>query len=319
MAWLHDHAQSVAAKISRLLRAGHSIIDFEKAPGRPTGRRIAVHRRDAAGRRLHRRWGGDDMAFELPGLWATRDEWPIAPLNFVFLLDATDRIGRAMCGANWKAPPFRRDDDANNRQFERVITTVARACESGEMRAWCRQPDGAMSPMNPADWHLSPVLDWQRYFYAGELIEMDLDLMESPFSDVPKITYPAPLPAVSHCTIFVRRENLDRFIAKTAESQRPKLDEKRSQSALAAEAVILPPVPKKGGRPSDKERVAAEAERRLAAGESIPLTLAAFTRDLHFWLDKQPWAHRRPMNQKVLSTASIEDHIRRLWRKYRGE
>jgi hypothetical protein len=80
-----------------------------------------------------------------------------------------------------------------------------------------------------------------------------------------------------------------------------------------------PPIPKKGGRPSDKDAVAAEAEKRLAAGENLPSSLAAFSRDLNHWLDKQPWAKRSIREAKVLSAPSIEEHIRPLWRKYRGE
>jgi hypothetical protein len=157
------------------------------------------------------------MPFELPGLWTARSEWPIAPLNFVFLLDATDQIGRAMYGPNWKAPPFRGDDAENNQQFERVITNVARACESGKMCAWCRYPDGTMAQMNSEDWRSpsSYPLAWQGYFYAGEMIEMNLDLMEAPFPDEPRITDPVVPSAVSHCMIFVRREDFDRFIAET--------------------------------------------------------------------------------------------------------
>jgi hypothetical protein len=55
MASLHDHAQSVAAKISRLLRAGHSIIDFKKAPGRLASRCIAVTAAMLAGADFHGR------------------------------------------------------------------------------------------------------------------------------------------------------------------------------------------------------------------------------------------------------------------------
>jgi hypothetical protein len=43
-------------------------------------------------------------------------------------------------------------------------------------------------------------------------------------------------------------------------------------------AVPIPSV----GRPSDKEAIIAEAQRRVAADESIPPTLSAFARELHF-------------------------------------
>jgi hypothetical protein len=79
------------------------------------------------------------------------------------------------------------------------------------------------------------------------------------------------------------------------------------------------PIQKKGGRPSDKDTVAKEASGRLAIGENIPSSLAAFARDLHSWLDKQPLAKRSIRGQKVLSAPSIEEHIRPLWRKHRPD
>jgi hypothetical protein len=79
------------------------------------------------------------------------------------------------------------------------------------------------------------------------------------------------------------------------------------------------PIQKKGGRPSDKDTVATEALGRLAVGENIPSSLAAFARDLHSWLDKQPLAKRSVRGGKVLSAPSIEEHIRPLWRKYRPD
>jgi hypothetical protein len=88
----------------------------------------------------------------------------------------------------------------------------------------------------------------------------------------------------------------------------------------SSESMAPAPMPKPGGRPSDKGQVEAEAERRLTTkGEKKPPNLAAFSRDLHDWLDSQPWARRGIQSQKVLSPASIEEQIRPLWRKYRGD
>jgi hypothetical protein len=78
-------------------------------------------------------------------------------------------------------------------------------------------------------------------------------------------------------------------------------------------------LPRSGGRPSDKEPILAEAQRRLAVDENIPSSLAAFARDLHHWLSTQPWVYRRPSDRKVLSAPSIEEHIRPLWRKYKPD
>jgi hypothetical protein len=91
---------------------------------------------------------------------------------------------------------------------------------------------------------------------------------------------------------------------------------KRSLTGTSASEA---PLPRSGGRPSDKEPILAEAQRRLAVGENIPLSLAAFARDLHHWLNTQSWAYRRPSDRKVLSAPSIEEHIRPLWRKYKPD
>lgn len=76
-------------------------------------------------------------------------------------------------------------------------------------------------------------------------------------------------------------------------------------------------IPKKGGRPTDVDRVRAEAKRRLASGEAPPPTLAAFSRELHEWLDAQPGALRAPMTRKVLASVTIETRVRELWNEHR--
>jgi hypothetical protein len=92
------------------------------------------------------------------------------------------------------------------------------------------------------------------------------------------------------------------------------------QSAPKTDSLAFPPTAEQGGRPSNRTEIEAEAERRLISeSEKIPSSLAAFSRDLHSWLDKQTWAQRGARGRKVLSSASVEDHIRPLWRKYKGD
>jgi len=99
------------------------------------------------------------------------------------------------------------------------------------------------------------------------------------------------------------------------------LDFELKQSSPPVDNIPSSPmrISRAGGRPADKEAVIAEAQRRLGAGENIPPSKAAFARDLHFWLDKQPWAYRGTKNRKVLGPAAIEESIGPLWRKYRPE
>jgi hypothetical protein len=60
------------------------------------------------------------------------------------------------------------------------------------------------------------------------------------------------------------------------------------------------PIPKKKTRSSDKDNVAAEAERRLIADENVPPSLAAFSRDWYDWLVL--------LSQKVAAFAD-ENHV----------
>jgi hypothetical protein len=78
-----------------------------------------------------------------------------------------------------------------------------------------------------------------------------------------------------------------------------------------------PPVHSAGGRPTDRDRVIAEAERRLKATEPIPAALAAFAKAIRGWLDKQPDAVRDVTEGEVMRVRTIEDHIRPLWTRYR--
>jgi hypothetical protein len=166
--------------------------------------------------------GGDDMAFEDPGLWGAKDTWPIAPINFVFLLDAADQIGAAMCGPEWSTPPFDRDDEGSKR-FEHVITKIAEACETGELPARYRRGDGELAPMEPADWRWSsPEIPraWMIFFYAGQLLENDLALLE--MFDRDDLSHPVERP-LNVCWIFVGREGLDRFISGIATAPSPNM------------------------------------------------------------------------------------------------
>jgi hypothetical protein len=74
-----------------------------------------------------------------------------------------------------------------------------------------------------------------------------------------------------------------------------------------------------GGRPTDKDRVIAEARRRIGAAESLPVTLTEFAGQLHTWLDAQPDARRTKKSGKVLQPETIEDHVRPIWQACRGK
>jgi hypothetical protein len=121
--------------------------------------------------------------------WEAREIWPIAPIGYVSLLEAADRVGRTMYGDGWRTPPEtqQRQMEADV-EFELVITKVATACEVGEINSACRGPDGKMVDTLP-DWHAK---DWRIYFRQGVVF--------------------GPTDG-STCWIFVRQGHLDHFIS----------------------------------------------------------------------------------------------------------
>jgi hypothetical protein len=72
-----------------------------------------------------------------------------------------------------------------------------------------------------------------------------------------------------------------------------------------------------GGRPTDRDRVVAEAERRLRRRDyQRPPSLAAFAKELHDWLDGQPRAIRISKTGAVMQAETIEGHVRDIWNKH---
>src|SRR5262249_17340799 len=70
-----------------------------------------------------------------------------------------------------------------------------------------------------------------------------------------------------------------------------------------------------GGRPTDGERVIAEARRRLERGDRFS-SQTAFARELRKWLDQQPDAVRDSQNE-VMRIDTIKDHVHPVWVTYR--
>jgi hypothetical protein len=105
------------------------------------------------------------------------------------------------------------------------------------------------------------------------------------------------------------------------------LDDKASTMAIntakpAAQPAEPPswepkPVSNKGGAPTDRDRIIAEARRRIDAKENLPTTLTKFAEQLREWLEGQPGAVRRSKTNEVMSADTIEGHVRTLWAAYR--
>jgi hypothetical protein len=164
------------------------------------------------------------MPFEDPSLWAARTEWPHAPLNFVFLLEAVVFVARRMLGSDWSSQFVPADDPE---QFEKVITAIAQACEAEELTAWYRRPPGELARMEPADWQWTSSeipRAWQIFFHSGQLLENDLEGA----AETCTVPSEAPRP-LNVCWIFLRRGELDRFIRS--------LRHKKAQGAVPYEQV----------------------------------------------------------------------------------
>jgi hypothetical protein len=123
------------------------------------------------------------------------------PIGWIPLRAAADMVGRKLHESTWWSLNviFRK----NHPDVERVFRLLAEACEGGEIAAAYRTLAGA-DVLDCAVWR-SPC--WRNYFATGTI---DLDLPRLDAKDQPDTSVP-PV----RCTreIFVRRQDLDRFVA----------------------------------------------------------------------------------------------------------
>jgi hypothetical protein len=196
-------------------------------------------------------------------LWGHEHDWPVNPINFVFLLRTTDQVGRAMFGDEWHRPSFDPADRNSARHFQRVIETIAQACETGDLPAAFQQGDGEMVTLEARDWHAK---DWKYYFVDGDI--------EVPASYFESFEHEQVVTSWKKCPIFIRRESLDRFIAKI-------------QSETAGEPQSAPAHSGFPGRPSSSQLVDGELERRIVTlkqGQFLGANIKEVAGSLSDWL-----------------------------------
>ena len=173
--------------------------------------------------------------------------------------------------------------------IDRVFTMLAECCESGEIAAAYRSDSGGTDDLDCSFWRLP---HWRNYFITG-MIDVDL----------PRFIYSSFTPGVGtftgyeRCTreIFVRRTDFERFIATLKPAD---------HEPAEAPAPAMPS--SKGGRPSDEDRVIAEAKKRLES-KTYP-SKAALARELREWLEKLPDA-TRDSRGNVMAASTIQRHI----------
>jgi hypothetical protein len=163
------------------------------------------------------------------------------PIGFVPLREAVDLVGLKIEGPGWR----RLDevdaahiayDDSNAMGYyvdphvDRVIKMIAGACERGEIGAAYRPHIGRADELDRREWQ-SP--HWRSFFSTG-MITLKLPLLDQ--NDQPAGTLTA------RCTreVFVRRDDLDRFIAKLhAEQAIPESKAKTSPFSKVAASVFV--------------------------------------------------------------------------------
>jgi hypothetical protein len=234
------------------------------------------------------------------------------PIGFISLQDAAAMLHRKISKSNWHtiaeceaallvAELVAHEDP----DIDRVFTMLAECCEVGEIATAYRSDNGGADDLDRSFWRLP---DWRNYFITGMV---DVDLPRYITQPTVGICF-TPAPGVGifagyeRCTreIFLRRKDVERFIAtlKPADS----------------EPVEAPaPVKSEGGRPTDRDRVIAEATRRIRERKALPGTLTEFADQLNKWLDGQPDARRAAKTGEVMAAATIEGHVRPIWAAYR--
>jgi hypothetical protein len=90
------------------------------------------------------------------------------------------------------------------------------------------------------------------------------------------------------------------------------------EPVTSAESPAASPEVNPGGRPTDRDRIQAEARRRLDVKENVPRNLAPFARQLRGWLEKQSNPERNSKGE-VSSKDTIEEHVRDMFWDFWGK
>jgi hypothetical protein len=131
------------------------------------------------------------------------------PPGYVVLEDVVDLIGGVVAGSTWQRLPDKTKPEErfnavwSDPDVDRVITTIAEACENGRVEAAYETILGA-DRLDQEVWRMP---HWRNFFASGT-IDLDLPLLDDklvPVSDG----------RTARCTrqIFIRRDSLERFMA----------------------------------------------------------------------------------------------------------
>jgi hypothetical protein len=193
------------------------------------------------------------------------------PIGFVPLREAVDLVGLKIEGPGWR----RLDevdaahiayDDSNAMGYyvdphvDRVIKMIAGACERGEIGAAYRPHIGRADELDRREWQ-SP--HWRSFFSTG-MITLKLPLLDQ--NDQPAGTLTA------RCTreVFVRRDDLDRFIAKVSApaAAPPSIDLRAASEARIRSEItgVYDEADSTGQRPANIKELPKAVALRLKSG-----------------------------------------------------
>jgi hypothetical protein len=232
--------------------------------------------------------------------------------------------------------------------IELAIDTFAKACESGKIGTAYRAI-GAVGwdavPLERSMWRDPRIV---RGYFVDGLVTVPLPLLDAQGQCVPNTSVPCEREILVRCDDRehfvaglkpvsatpppegepVPAVSVESPVANTSSEVQPGAlppDKQLEEPAVADPVQVTPePVasaespaaslePNLGGRPTDRDLLLEEADRRLRHGPRPP-SLAAFGRELRLWLDVHG-EHRSLKTGEVMKADTIEDHVRPLWNR----
>jgi hypothetical protein len=189
------------------------------------------------------------------------------------------------------------------RRIERLMRD---ALADGLLDTWIEGPDGQPKCLLERE-------PWRQAAFGAANIASIPDLEDPSFN---------PGPDTEGKPAFVEKSVFENWLdaQQPGASGGPQPEESPPQStepvavAGAAESPVALPEPNRGGRPTDRERIVAEARRRLDAKENVPRKLVQFAGDLRKWLEKQP--DPELSNGQVMAVDTIEGHVRAMFNEF---
>jgi hypothetical protein len=161
-------------------------------------------------------------------LWGEAPQWPAAPLNFVFVVDAIQRLGRAKYRGAWPTIVVKQ-----GKEFDVILETLGKACEAGTVDAFYEWGVGSLDQVKRTDWH---VPNWRSFFYRGWLYATEE--YEAETDSFAAIEAGLPPPQTKPCWIFVRTAGLAQLEARLKASSRSKEGAKPIKASKRSPAAI---------------------------------------------------------------------------------